>query len=103
MGIMLYLDWRIFFGWLLIVLCFMIIFEIMMGGNLGRKSIEHAVSEQIIGRLCGEAFAVYWTYLFSAILFYPVASATVLILIAHKDRVAGQLKEIRNKTYIIKK
>jgi len=96
MGVMLYLDWRIFFGWLLIVLCFMIIFELLMGGKF---NIKHAISEQIIGRLIGEVFAVYWIYFFNIFVFYPVAPATILVLIAHKDRIAEQVRKIRNKTY----
>lgn len=99
MGVMLYLDWRVFFGWLLIVLFFMFIFEIITGGRASIKSMKHAISEQIIGRLCGEIFAVLWIYFFSPALFYPVALSTILVIIAHKDRISGQLKEMRDKTY----
>jgi glycerol-3-phosphate acyltransferase PlsY len=99
MGVMLYLDWRVFCGWLLIVLLFMIIAELVAGGRLSKKSIKHAISEQIIGRLIGEVAAVYWIYLFNAFVFYPVAPATILVLIAHKDRIAEQVRKIRNNTY----
>ena len=100
MGVMLYLDWKIFFGWLLIVLCFMVVFEILMGEKFSKKLVKHAVSEQIIGRLIGEVFAVYWIYLFNIFVFYPIAPTTILVLIAHKDRIVDQVRKIRNKTYI---
>jgi len=99
MGAMLYLDWRVFFGWLLIVLLSMIIFEMLLGGKFNKKLIKHAISEQIIGRLIGEVFAVYWIYFFNIIVFYPIAPATILVLIAHKDRITEQVRKMRNKNY----
>lgn len=100
MGILLFLNWKVFFVWLAIVLFFMILFEIIMGGRVSKRFFKNAVSEQIIGRLFGEASAVYWIYFYDFRLFYPVLFATILIIIAHKDRVIDQIKKMNNKTYL---
>jgi acyl-phosphate glycerol 3-phosphate acyltransferase len=100
LGIMLYLNWKVFLGWLLIVLCFMFLAEALAGRKISGKFFKAAVSDQIIGRLLGEAFAVWWIYLFSPELFFPALFSTILIIYAHKDRLSDQVKKIKNKTYL---
>lgn len=99
-GILLYLDWQAFFGWVITILCFMILIEALMGRRISEKFFKAAVSDQIIGRLIGEAYAVWWIYLFDPTLFYPSLLGTALVIIAHKDRLADQIKKIKNKTYL---
>jgi len=100
LGILLYLDWKAFLGWLVLVVCFMALFEILMGRRVNKKFLKYAVSDQIVGRLAGEVFALFWLYAYNMLLFYAALAATPLILIAHKDRLAEQIKKIRNKTYL---
>ncbi|MFA5232230.1 MAG: glycerol-3-phosphate acyltransferase [Candidatus Paceibacterota bacterium] len=100
LGILLYLDWKAFLGWLVLVLCFMSLFEILVGRRVNKKFLKYAVSDQIMGRLAGEVFALFWLYAYNILLFYPALAATPLILIAHKDRLEEQIKKIRNKTYL---
>lgn len=100
LGILLYLDWRAFIGWIFIVLFFMILFELFAKRKINKKFLKHAVSDQVLGRLFGETFALFWLYLYNIILFFPALVATPLILIAHKDRLTEQFKKIKNKTYL---
>ncbi len=100
LGILLYLDWKAFLGWLVLAACFMSLFEILMGRRVNKKFLKYAVSDQIAGRLTGEVFALFWLYASNILLFWPALAATPLILIAHKDRLAEQIKKIRNKTYL---
>ncbi len=100
LGILLYLDWKAFLGWLVLVVCFMILFEVLMGRKVNKKFLKYAVSDQITGRLSGEVFALFWLYTYNILLFYPALAATPLILIAHKDRLSEQIKKIKNKTYL---
>ncbi|MFA5368390.1 MAG: glycerol-3-phosphate acyltransferase [Candidatus Paceibacterota bacterium] len=106
LGILFYLSeqaffsWYIFGAWLIIVLCFMILFEIIAGGTIKNNLFKNAISNQIIGRLIGEVVAVLWIYTISVEVFYPASAATILVLIAHKDRLAEQIKNIRNHTYL---
>lgn len=95
LGILLFLNWKIFLGWLLTVLCFMMLLEIFLGGKVDNKFFKRAVSDQIIGRLLGEIYAIWWVYLVEPTLFYPVLLGTILVVIAHKDRVVEQIKKIR--------
>jgi acyl-phosphate glycerol 3-phosphate acyltransferase len=100
LGILLYLNWQVFLGWLGIVLFFMILVEALMGRKFSGKLFKAAVSDQIIGRLIGEAFAVVWIYFFDPILFYPTLFATILIIYAHKDRVLDQIEKMKNNKYL---
>jgi len=100
LGILLYLDWKAFIGWLVLVVCFMVLFEVLMGRRVNKKFLKYAVSDQIAGRLAGEVFALFWLYAYNILLFWPALAATPLILIAHKDRLTEQIKEIKNKTYL---
>jgi acyl phosphate:glycerol-3-phosphate acyltransferase len=99
MGIILFLDRKAFFAWLVIVLIFMILFELPIKKKLNFSIIKHAVSENIIGRLAGEIMAVAWIYFYDFKLFYPVFFATLLVLLAHKDRIRGQIEKMKDKTY----
>ena len=97
LGILLFLNWKIFIGWLITVVCFMLLFEIFFGGKVNSKFLKKAISDQIIGRLIGEAYAIWWISLVAPTLFYPALLGTILVVIAHKDRAMEQIKEIRNK------
>ncbi len=99
-GIILYLNWQAFLGSLVIIVCFMLLFEILMGRKFGGKLFKAAVSDQIIGRLIGEAYVVWWIYLFDQSLFYPVLFGMALVIISHKGRVIDQVEKISNKTYL---
>ena len=99
MGVFLYLNPIVFIGWIGLVLCFMFLVEIFMGGIISKKFFKNAVSEQIIGRLLGEIYAVWWISIFAPTLFYPALLGTILIIIAHKDRVENQVQKIRTKKY----
>lgn len=97
LGILLFLNWKIFIGWILTVLCFMMLLEILLGGRVDNKFLKRAVSDQIIGRLIGEIYAIWWIYLTEPTLFYPVLLGTILIVISHKDRLIEQIKKIKAK------
>lgn len=100
LGILLYLDPKSFLGWIGLVLLFMILFELFAKRKVNKKFLKHAISDQVLGRLFGEVFALFWLYLYNMTIFFPALVATPLILIAHKDRLDEQLKKIKNKTYL---
>lgn len=93
LGVLLFLDWRIFIGWILTVLCFMMLLEIFLGGKINNKFLKRSVSDQIIGRLIGEIYAAWWVSIAAPTLFYPVLFGTILVVISHKDRVIEQIKK----------
>ena len=97
LGILLFLNWKIFLGWLVIVVCFMMLLDILLGGKIDNKFLKRSISDQIIGRLIGEIFAIWWISLVEPTLFYPALLGTALVIIAHKDRVAEQIKKIKAK------
>lgn len=97
LGILLFLNWKIFLGWLLIVVCFMMLLEILLGGRVDGKFFKRSISDQIIGRLIGEVYAIWWIYLIDPTLFYPVLLGTILVVISHKDRLVEQIKKIKSK------
>jgi len=97
LGILLFLNWQIFLGWLITVVCFMMLLEILIGGLVDSKFLKRSISDQIIGRLIGEIYAVGWIYLIEPTLFYPVLLGTILVVISHKDRVIEQIKKIKAK------
>ncbi|MFA5714144.1 MAG: glycerol-3-phosphate acyltransferase [Candidatus Paceibacterota bacterium] len=99
-GILLYLNWQVFLGSVITILCFMILAEALAGRRISKKFFKKAVSDQIIGRLIGEAYAVWWIYLFDQTLFYPALFGTMLVIFSHKDRLTDQIKEIKNKAYL---
>jgi glycerol-3-phosphate acyltransferase PlsY len=97
LGVLLFLNWHTFLGWLITVLCFMMLLEIFLGGRIDGKFLKRAVSDQIIGRLVGEIYAIWWISLADPKLFYPVLLGTILIVISHKDRLKEQIKKIKVK------
>jgi len=96
-GILLYLNWKVFVAALVIIIAFMVLFELLMGGK--KKILKHAVSEQIIGRIVGEALVVLWVYFYAPSLFYPVLFSMALVIYAHKDRISDQIKKMQDKKY----
>jgi glycerol-3-phosphate acyltransferase PlsY len=97
LGILLFLNWKIFIGYLITILCFMMLLEIFLGGKVDSKFFKRAVSDQIIGRLLGEIYAVWWIYLAEPTLFYPVLLGTILVVVSHKDRLEEQIKKLKVK------
>lgn len=100
LGILLYLNWKAFAAYLLTILIFMFIFEAFAGRKLSGRFFKCAVSDQIIGRLFGEAVGILVVYLFFPVLFYPTLLGTILIICAHRDRLSEQIKKIKDKTYL---
>ena len=99
LGIFLYLNPLVFVGWLINVLCFMFLFEVILGGFVNKKFIKNAISEQIIGRMAGEIYAVWWISIYVPYLFIPAALGTFLVIIAHKGRIENQIKKLKEKKY----
>jgi acyl-phosphate glycerol 3-phosphate acyltransferase len=99
MGVLFYFDPIVFIGWVVIVACFMFLIEIFMGGIISKKFFKNAISEQIIGRLLGEIYALWWISILAPSLFYPTLLGTILIIIAHKDRIEKQVEKIKAKKY----
>jgi hypothetical protein len=75
----------------------MLLLELFLGGKFDGKFFKRAVSDQIIGRLLGEIYAVWWIYLAAPTLFYPVLLGTILVVISHKDRLQEQIKKLKTK------
>jgi glycerol-3-phosphate acyltransferase PlsY len=98
-GVLLYLDWRVFIGAIVIIIAFMVLFELLAGSKMNKKLLKHSVSEQIIGRVIGEAFVILWVYFYAPLLFYPVLFSMILVIYAHKDRISNQLEKMNNKKY----
>ena len=100
-GIMLYLSPVFALYWLLIVLAFMILGELITGHKWNKTLVPHAISNQILGRLIGELVGLFVIYFFEPnFLFVMVAFPLFFVLFAHKDRLRDQLIKIKNKTYL---
>jgi len=99
-GVLFFLDWKALVGWMAIIICFMILFEIFAKRKVNKKFLKHAISDQVLGRLVGETVALFWLFTYNIEIFYPALVATPLILIAHKDRLDEQLKKLKEKTYL---
>ncbi|MDD4358388.1 MAG: glycerol-3-phosphate acyltransferase [Candidatus Pacebacteria bacterium] len=95
LGILLFLNWRMFFLWLAIVLLFMLIFELFIPVKTKPSIIRSAISDQIIGRLFGEAAAVIPFYFIDPLIFYISLLCTPLIIIRHIDRINKQVKDYK--------
>lgn len=95
MGILMYLNWPVFFYWLITVFLGSVITELIIKiikkQSFVFKTIFKAISDQIAGRLIGEIFAVFMVYFVDRQLFYPVLFTTILIIYRHKDRLIKQL------------
>lgn len=101
-GIILYLSPILAWYWFVIVILFMVIGEILAGHKLNKKLIPDAISNQIIGRLLGEIAGVILIYFLSLKIFLIVFLPLLLVLIAHKDRLKEQIKNIKHKNYLTK-
>lgn len=95
MGILLFLNFELFFVWLLSVLLFMFVFELIIPIDKKRNFFKRAISDQIIGRLFGEVFALIPFYFLDPFVFGVSLAITPLILLRHKDRVEKQLKDYK--------
>ncbi|MFZ3057544.1 MAG: glycerol-3-phosphate acyltransferase [Minisyncoccales bacterium] len=93
LGVMLFLNWKIFLAWIATVIFFMIVFEILLSGKIDSKLIKRAISDQIVGRLIGEIAALYTVYIIDPTLLYPILFGTILVVISHKDRLLEQIKK----------
>ena len=95
MGILMYLNWPVFFYWLITVFLGSVITELVIRiikkQSFVFKTIFKAISDQIAGRLIGEIFAVFMVYFVDRQLFFPVLFATILIIYRHKERLIKQL------------
>lgn len=95
MGILMYLNFPIFFYWLFTVFlgCVIteLIFRIIKKQSFTFKTIFKAISDQIFGRLIGEIIAIILVYFIARQLFYPVLFASILIIYSHKKRLIKQL------------
>lgn len=98
MGIILYYQPSMLFVWLFTLVVFMYLTEIIIftvkKSKVRFASFFHIISEQILGRLIGEIFALIPIYFLNRQLFLPVLVGTTLVLIRHHDRLQKQLKSI---------
>ena len=92
LGILLFLDWKLFLLWLFCVVLFMFIFELFIPVDKTRNFFKRAISDQIVGRLFGEVFALIPFYFINPLVFWVSLFSTPLILIRHFDRIKKQVK-----------
>lgn len=95
LGILLFLSPQMFLLWLLYVLFFMFLFELFIPVDKKRNFFKRAISDQIIGRLFGEAIVLIPFYFINPLIFYVSLAATPLILIRHIDRIKKQVKDYK--------
>jgi len=98
MGIILYYQPSMLLVWLFTLVVFMYLTEIIIFTVKKSKtrfpSFLGIASEQILGRLIGEVFALIPIYIYSRQLFLPVLVGTFLVLLRHHDRLKKQLETI---------
>ena len=92
LGILLFLDWKLFLLWLFCIVLFMFIFELFIPVEKKRNFFKRAISDQIVGRLFGEMFALIPFYFINPLVFWVSLFSTPLILIRHFDRIKKQVK-----------
>lgn len=90
-GVILFLDWKMFLVWLGTVLIFILLFDLIDKKKIGKGFVKDAINKQVLGRLAGEVFALIPIFFLNITVFYPILAATPLILIRHKDRLKEQL------------
>ncbi len=95
LGILLFLNWKMFFLWLAIVVLFMLVFELFIPVKTKESIFKSAISDQIIGRLFGEAVAIIPFYFIEPLIFYVSLACTPLIVIRHIDRIKKQVKDYK--------
>ncbi|MFA5746457.1 MAG: glycerol-3-phosphate acyltransferase [Candidatus Paceibacterota bacterium] len=96
-GILIYLDYKMFLVWFGTFLLSAIVFEIVESKKIDKKLVVRAIDKQIIGRLAGEVLALVPIYFLDKIVFWPTLAVTPLILIRHKERVLKQIEERDNQ------
>lgn len=101
MGIFIYLDYRVFFLWLLTIFILIILTELVVNVFFRKKInlefIIRAISDQIIGRLIGEGLALVVVYFVNRSMFFPALAGTFLVLIRHTKRIKQQIKTYKKK------
>ena len=99
MGILLYINWRLFFVWNVGIYFFMITTELLIAlirkEKITKNTFVHAIGEQIIGRLIGEVIILYFIYLIEPKFIFPAIVGTILIVIRHKKRLLDQISALR--------
>ncbi len=99
MGILLYINWRLFFIWNIGIYFFMIVTELLFcvlrKEKITRETFIHAIGEQIIGRLIGECAVLYFVYLLAPHFLVAAVAGTVLIIMRHKKRLLDQVSLLR--------
>ncbi len=99
MGILLYIDWRLFFIWNIGIYFFMIVTELLFcllrKEKITKQTFVHAIGEQIIGRLVGECAVLYFVYLLAPHFFVAAVAGTALIIVRHKRRLLDQIASLR--------
>lgn len=95
LGILFFLDPLMFLVWLLCILLGMFIFEWIIPIDKKRNFFKRAISDQIIGRLVGEAVALIPFYFLNPLVFYVGLAGVPLILIRHIDRIKKQVKDYK--------
>jgi len=97
MGIIIYLNFPLFFVWIGSVFFFMVLFELIVPNKTKGSFLKRVISDQIMGRLFGEVFALLPFYFLSVVTFWPVLLTTPLVLIKHIDRIKKQLQDYNNE------
>jgi len=99
MGILLYINWKLFFIWNIGIYFFMIatelFFSVIRKEKISINTFVHAIGEQIIGRLIGEVIVLYFVYLLEPQFILPAIAGTALIIIRHKKRLFDQIDTLR--------
>jgi len=96
MGILLALNTSSILVWGGTLLLSIFVAQRILVGKIGRESFSSvfsAIGSQATGRIAGLAIALLPLYFFDPRLFFPVLSATVLILIKHADIVKALVRE----------
>ena len=100
MGIILYYQPLMLLIWLFTLIVFMYLTEIIIFTIKKSKtrfpSFSQIISEQILGRLIGEVFALVPIYFLNRQLFLPVLAGTILVLIRHRDRLKKQYEKLNS-------
>ncbi|MFA5828374.1 MAG: glycerol-3-phosphate acyltransferase [Candidatus Shapirobacteria bacterium] len=98
MGIIFYYQPIMLIVWLLTLVIFMYLTEFVFFIKKKFKgrfpSFSHIISDQILGRLIGEIFALVPIFLINPTMFLPVLVGTILVLIRHHGRLQKQLKAV---------
>ena len=94
LGILLFLNWKMFLIFLGTILLFMFIFQLIIPVK-GKGFFKTAISDQIIGRLVGEVAALIPFWFMDPNIFWIGIAGIPLILIRHIDRIKKQVKDYK--------